>query len=95
MKIREQVRFEDDTLILKQTHDAGPALREARLLRDAEKTRFGKGGVHVASIPARMFYEWAKEAGVSPSDHEAMQEIVARKLNDPAYLHFRVWEGRF
>jgi hypothetical protein len=37
--------------------------------------------------------EWMKEAGVDPSDNEARQEIMKRKILSGEFDKFRVWKG--
>lgn len=55
----------------------------------------GRDMRHVARIPLIMLERWAKEAGISKTKvfSPEMGEIVARKLNDPDYAHFRTGGG--
>lgn len=94
MKISERITADGTRLTVRQTHDWNPVLDQARMLRDAGKGVRGESRL-VARIPRKLMVEWAKEAGVSLDDHDAMQDVMARKLNDPAYSQFRVWEGRY
>jgi hypothetical protein len=93
-KIGERVSIDDQLMVINETWDFTPELKRARMLRDAGKQSFGESKL-VAEFPAKLYYMWAKEAGLDPSDHEAMAEVAARKLQSGEYAHFRVWEGTF
>jgi len=94
MKINEQITFEDDKLIVKQTHDWNPILQKAKMLKDAGAESAGESKL-VGLVPMKMWAEWAKKWGVNPNDTSAMREVVARELNNSDNSHLRVWEGKY
>jgi hypothetical protein len=95
MKIKEEILDGEKPgdIITKKTWDVEPTLDRARMSRD-RGAKFGES-YHVADIPTFMIYEWLKEAGVSPTDHEAAQEVVKRKILSGEFNGFRVWEGNY
>lgn len=94
MKIAEKIKFEDDKLVVQQTHDWNPILKKAKDLKSAGADRLGESRL-VGLVPMKMWAEWAKKWGVSPNDTAAMREVVARELNDSDNAHLRVWEGKY
>lgn len=96
MKIGE--RFHDDEgskFVVQEIHDFNPTLREVEALREINPTgEFGESK-HVGRIPGKLFYEWLKEAGVSPSDTGAVQEVLKKKMMSGDASHFRIWEGNY
>lgn len=94
MKINETIKFEDDKLIVQQTHDWNPVLEKAKALKDAGLESAGESKL-VGLVPMKMWAEWAKKWGVNPNDTTAMREVVARELNDSDNSHLRVWEGKY
>ena len=94
MKINETIKFEDDKLIVQQTHDWNPVLEKAKALKDAGLESAGESKL-VGLVPMKMWAEWAKKWGVDPNDTTAMREVVARELNDSDNSHLRVWEGKY
>ena len=96
MKIGERWQYDEATgkVLVKQTHDAAPVIRSAKVLADNAPDRLGDM-MHVGRIPTRLYFEWAKEAGVSPSDSDAMQEVLRRKMLDGSFSAFRVQEGTY
>ena len=94
MKIAEKIKFEDDKLVVQQTHDWNPILKKAKDLKSAGADRLGESRL-VGLVPIKMWAEWAKKWGVSPSDTAAMREVVAKELNNSDNAHLRVWEGKY
>jgi hypothetical protein len=94
MKINETIKFEDDKLIVQQTHNWNPVLEKAKALKDAGLESAGESKL-VGLVPMKMWAEWAKKWGVDPNDTTAMREVVARELNDSDNSHLRVWEGKY
>ena len=94
MKIKEQIKFEDDKLVVQQKHDWNPILKKAKDLKSAGADRLGESRL-VGLVPMKMWAEWAKKWGVSPSDTAAMREVVAKELNNSDNAHLRVWEGKY
>lgn len=94
MKIGQEVLWDDNRLIVKETHDFNPVLDKAAAMRSAGQTDFGESKL-VGLIPMKLWAEWAKKWGVRADDHGAMKEVVAREMQNPDNAHFRVWGGRY
>ena len=94
MKIAETYTEDGGRLVIRQTHDFNPTLKAASELRSHGMGDLGESKL-VGLVPLKMWHEWAKAAGVSAGDHDAMREVVARNLNSPDYAHLRVWEGKY
>lgn len=94
MKIGQEVLWDDNKLIVKETHDFNPVLDKAQAMRSAGMEAFGESKL-VGLIPMKMWAEWAKKWGVRPDDKQAMKDVLARELQNPDNAHFRVWGGRF
>lgn len=94
MKIGQEVLWDDNKLIVKETHDFNPVLDKAQAMRSAGMETFGESKL-VGLIPMKMWAEWAKKWGVRPDDKQAMKDVLARELQNPDNAHFRVWGGRF
>ena len=98
-KIKEELLFDETEkkVVVKETHDYTPVLDRARALRSAGMDGMDKNRDNrlVGLVPLKLFYQWAKEAGVDPTDGHAMQEVLARNLHDRDNSQFRVWEGTF
>lgn len=93
-KIKEQVFEDDGKLIVQETHDFNPVMDRAKALKSAGRDALGESKL-VGLVPMKMWHEWAKKWGVSPSDNAAMREVVARELADRDNAHLRVWEGKY
>ena len=94
MKIGQEVLWDDNRLIVKETHDFTPVLDRAAAMRSAGMTDFGESKL-VGLIPMKLWAEWAKKWGVRPDDKEAMKDVLAREMHNPDNAHFRVWGGRY
>lgn len=94
IKLSESHQFDGNRLLVKQTHDVNPALERAAALRSAGATHSGENAL-VGVIPAFMLTEWAKEAGVRWDDHEAMRDVLKRKMLSGEFSAFRVWDGKY
>lgn len=95
MKIGE--KFHDDEgskFVIEEIHDFTPTVENVAKIRQFSDGRMGESR-HVGRIPGKLFYEWLKEAGVSPTDTQAAQEVLKRKLMGGEFSAFRVWEGTF
>lgn len=95
-KISEQVHWDenDKKMIVQETHDFTPVIDKAKAMKSAGLTGNSESRL-VGLVPMKVWAEWAKKWGVSPSDGKAMREVLARELNDPDNADFRVWEGQF
>ena len=94
MKIAEKAYEQDGKLIVQETHDFNPVLEKVKQLKSAGMDSLGESKL-VGVIPMKLWAEWAKKWGVSPSDNEAMKEVVAREMADSNNAHLRVWEGTY
>ena len=94
-KIGEKVHFEEGKLIVEERHDFSPVLEKAKALRSAGLGDLGSDSKLVGVIPLKLWHEWAKKWGVSPSDTTAMRDVVAREMNNSDNAHLRVWEGKY
>lgn len=95
-KISETLHYDEQTnqIIKQEVHDFTPVLEKAKSLRSAGLDGLGKDNKLVGLIPMKMWHEWAKKWGVSPSDTAAMRDVVLREMMDSDNAHLRVWEGR-
>lgn len=96
MKIGERVHDgEGSTFVVQETHDFTPTLEAASAIRSMNPDgRMGESR-HVGRIPGKLFYEWLKETGVSPTDTNAANEVLRKKMMDSEFAGFRVWEGKY
>lgn len=94
-KIKESVKFEDDKLIIKKTHDASVALKDAAHAREVTKNGFGSDYKHVGNVDMAMLNIWLKEAGVAWTDTPAVKEVLKKKLMSSEFSGLRVWEGNW
>lgn len=85
----------DDKLVIQRSQDVQPVLDENAALRSAGMDNFGKDNWCVGRIPMLVLEGWMKEAGKRWDDHEAMREVIRRKLLDGDFAKFRVHEGTF
>lgn len=95
MKIKETAWAEDDGILVRETWDPNPALNRARQIRDGKPTLGVPDGKHVATIPRMLLEHWLVEEGISYCDREAVNEMLARKLNSGEFAHFRTWGGTY
>ena len=94
-KIGESYKFEDDKLIIKNTHDANDMLKDAEHARQHSDNSFGSDYKHVGNVDMALLSVWLKEAGVSWSDTGAVKEVLKRKLMSNEFTKLRVWEGSY
>ena len=94
-KISEQVTFNDDQMIIKQTHDATQMLKDAQYARERTENSFGSDYKHVGNVDMALVNVWLKEAGVSWKDTQAVKDVIKRKLMSNEYSDLRVWEGKW
>lgn len=92
MKLSEQVKFEDERMVVQQTHDWTPIADLSRSMQSAGAWNFGESRL-VANIPMKLWAEWAKRHGVRADDHGAMREVLHKELMNPDNAAFRVWDG--
>ena len=94
-KIGESYKFEDDTLIIKNTHAANDMLKDVEHSRQHSDNSFGSDYKHVGNVDMALLSVWLKEAGVSWSDTGAVKEVLKRKLMSNEFAKLRVWEGSY
>lgn len=94
-KISEQISFNDDQMIIKQTHDATQMLKDAQYARERTENSFGSDYKHVGNVDMALVNVWLKEAGVAWTDTQAVKDVIKRKLMSNEYSGLRVWEGKY
>lgn len=94
-KIGESYKFEDDTLIIKNTHDANEMLKDVEYARQHSNNSFGSDKKLIGHIDIALVGIWIKEAGISWSDTAAVKEVIKRKLMSNEFAKLRVWEGSY
>lgn len=93
MLLRERNFTDDGKLITEKVQAVDPYLERAAAAREIGQAPVSDSW-HVATLPAFLVVEWAREAGVSLDDTDAMNDLLARKINDSDFAAFRVKEGR-
>ena len=94
-KIKETMRIEDDKIIIKKTHDATVALKDAEYARQRTENSFASDYKHVGNVDMAMLNIWLKEAGVAWTDTQAVKDVIKRKLMSNEFSGLRVWEGKW
>ena len=94
-KISEQITFNDDQMIIKQTHDATQMLKDAQYARERTENSFGSDYKHVGNVDMALVNVWLKEAGVAWTDTQAVKDVIKKKLMSNEYSGLRVWEGKW
>ena len=94
-KISEKITFDDDKMIIKKTHDASVALKDAAHAREVTQNSFGSDYKHVGNVDMAMVNIWLKEAGVAWTDTQAVKDVIKKKLMSNEYSGLRVWEGKW
>lgn len=95
MKIGEKfINDEGSKFVVQETHDFTPTVENVAQIRQFSDGRMGESR-HVGRIPGKLFYEWLREAGVSPTDTKAAEEVLKRKMMSNEFRAFRVWEGSY
>jgi hypothetical protein len=94
-KVKETIKFEDDKLIIKKTHDASIALKDAAHAREVAPNAFASDYKHVGNVDLAMLNIWLKEAGVAWTDTQAVKDVIKRKLMSSEFSGLRVWTGAY
>lgn len=94
-KINETIKIEDDKLIIKKTHDATAALKDAAHAREVTDNGFGSDYKHVGNVDMALLNIWLREAGVAWTDTQAVKDVLKRKLMSNEFRNLRVWEGSY
>ena len=94
MKIKERFFEQDGKVIHQRTNDYTQEVEDVKRIRDRGEGN-GKDHKLVGRVPAALVYEWCQAAGVNMRDQYAVAEVIRKKMNDPDFKAFRVWEGRY
>lgn len=94
-KISEQYKFEGDEIVVKQTYDASHMLKDAQHAREVTENSFGSDYKHVGNVDVALVNVWLKEAGVSWTDTNAVNDVLKKKLMSNEFSALRVWEGKW
>lgn len=92
-KIGQQLSLDGDQLIVKQTFDGSQMLKDAAKARELSPNTFGSEHKLAGFVDLAMVNEWAKEAGVSWNDTQAIKEVIKKKMLSNEFGSLRVWEG--
>ena len=97
MKIKDELIYDhgSDKIVHKKTHDYTGEEHHARVMRDALGDQKGADKKLVGTIPMSLLGEWIKEAGIEWTDHDAVQEVMKRKILSGEFDKFRVWQGKY
>ena len=94
MKIKEEfIDGEGDTFHIKTTYDNDPYLHRAKTLNEVEQSPMSES-YRVASLPAHLLTQWAKEAGVKWGSPEH-KEVVKKKILSGEVNKLRGWMGTY
>lgn len=94
MKIAERYFDDDGKLIIQETYDPTPYLERTAKLRSAGRMGFSESR-HVGTVPNFLLEQWLRDAGVSYTDTDAVNELLNRKLQSGEFSALRVWEGKY
>ncbi len=78
MKLGEKAYMDGDNLIIEQKHDVSGMLRDAEYARHVSPHKFGNDNIHLGNIEMKVIEIWLKEAGVSWSDGEAVNDVIKK-----------------
>jgi|SRR6056297_2784748 len=87
MKLGEKWFEQDGKVIHQRTFDAEAPMRAAKKIRDRREKEGArlKDTEEIGVVPGWLWSAWIKEAGVRPDDHEAVRQVVQRKLMSGEY----------
>ena len=94
MKIKERLFEQDGKIIHQRTNDYTQEVEDVKRIRDRGEGN-GKDHKLVGRVPVALVYEWCQAAGVSMHDQYAVSEVIRKKMLDPDFKAFRVWEGSY
>ena len=97
MRLSRKLIFDGNKMHTETVTDVEPVMNRAAMLRNTSANMFEKvmEAWHVGSVPLALYHQWLREAGVSPEDHAAADEVLNRKLQSGEFAKFRVREGTF
>jgi len=82
-------------MVIKNTYDATAALQDAEFARENSANSFGSDYKHVGNIDPSMVTNWLKQAGVSWSDTQGVEDVIKRNLQNGEFAKLRVWDGKW
>ena len=94
MKISEKYWEQDGKLIIKETHDLEPTFNQVQQMKSPGWTGWGENR-HIMRLPLPLIEQWIQEAGVRFDDHEAVKEVMKKKILSGEYNDLRPWEGTY
>jgi len=96
MKIGEKIHHEDNgqTLVVEKIYDNEPYLDEVKAIKDSGLGQTGEKRL-VGRIPLHILSQWIKEAGLRWDDHDAVRDVIKRKMLSGDFDKLRVWEGTY
>ena len=94
-KIGEQVTFDGDQMLIKNTYNADHMLNDVKRSREVTENAFASDYKLVGHVDMALVSVWLKEAGVSWTDTPAVKEIMKKKLMSSEFNALRVWEGAY
>mgnify|MGYP005990683011 CR=1 FL=1 len=76
-KISEKITFDDDKLIIKKTHDASVALKDAAHAREVTDNSFGSDYKHVGNVDMAMLAKrgWGRMERYTSGQRCAKKEV--------------------
>tara|TARA_R110001592_G_scaffold29099_1_gene105899 strand:+ start:208 stop:504 length:297 start_codon:yes stop_codon:yes gene_type:complete len=94
-RIDQKITFEGDDMVIKNTYDATAALQDVAYARENSANSFGSDYKHVGNIDPSMVTNWLKQAGVSWSDTQGVEDVIKRNLQNGEFAKLRVWDGKW
>ena len=94
-RIDQKITFEGDDMVIKNTYDATAALQDAAYARENSANSFGSDYKHVGNIDPSMVTNWLKQAGVSWSDTQGVEDVIKRNLQNGEFAKLRAWDGKW
>lgn len=94
MQTNERYFDDDGKLIVVETHDPTQVLNQVSAMKSVGHVGFSENR-HVGRIPNFMLEMWLQEAGLSITDHEAVRDLIRRKLLSGEFDNLRPWNKTF
>lgn len=95
-KVGESISFvDDDTMLIKKTHDASHMMNDVKRSRETAENAFASDYKLVGHVDTALLGVWLKEAGVAWSDTQGVKDVLKRKLMSSEFSALRVWEGAY
>jgi hypothetical protein len=94
-RIDQKITFEGDDMVIKNTYDATAALQDAAYARENSANSFGSDYKHIGNIDPSMVTNWLKQAGVSWSDTQGVEDVIKRNLQNGEFAKLRAWDGKW